>query len=291
MMYIRDYKILYSTKDCGDHLEIPGITREDYITPQYMNLINAPVLDRPTAVLFVGGFSVHQGEGRDGTTTPAFAVGSIPLQKSTFISREGTSYSIFKWIGAMENNHHVVYANINSNACASSMHSIYEAEQLLKQGVCEEVIIIAEERTNFNTIRIFKEHRIPITCSDGFAMIRLTSENVNSIGEITDTKWMYKQGRNPFDTSQEGYALVDTDKAIDYIKPHGTNTITNNKAEELITLNRTALYYKKDIGHTQGVSALLELCLVLEDTPIQGNILCVASGFGGFYGSCILHKY
>jgi len=35
---------------------------------------------------------------------------------------------------------------------------------------------------------------------------------------------------------------------------------------------------------------LIELCMVLEDDNLQGDVLCVASGLGGFYGSCLVRK-
>ena len=42
----------------------------------------------------------------------------------------------------------------------------------------------------------------------------------------------------------------------------------------------------------QGASALVEICMLLDDENVSSDepILCVASGMGGFYGSCVLYK-
>jgi len=240
-------------------------------------------------VLYAGGFNIHQSESRDVSSVNPRHIGSVNYQPTSMVIKESTAYSLHQWIGAMEHNELVVYASINSNTCASSMFSLYEAERLLKEGVCEEVIIIAEERTSFNTLRIFKEHRVPLVCGDGFAMLRLTLEPTPY--EIKETKWFYSYERNPFQTTGKAYIHVDTDEPVDNIKPHGTRTPSNNLAEEELVKDRNAIYYKDITGHTQGVSAILEICMLIEDLDVQGKTLCVASGLGGFYGSCILHKH
>ena len=287
-MYIKDYKYLTPTIACGDHNEVEGINREGYTTRQYLDKIKAPVLTKRTAVLYAGGFNIHQSESRDVSTVNTRHVGSVPFQKTSMVIKEATAYSLHQWIGAMEHNELVVYANINGNTCASSMHSLYEAERILKDGIADEVIVIAEERTSFNTLRIFNEHRVPLVCGDGFAMLVLTNDK--TVNEIVDTKWFYSYDRNPFQTTGRAYLQVDTTKAIDNIKPHGTRTPSNNKAEEDLVKDRNAIYYKDITGHTQGVSAILEICMLIDDNEVAGSTLCVASGLGGFYGSCILHK-
>jgi len=288
-MFIKNCEYLVPTLDNNDYIGIEGLSREGYTTPEFIARIPAPKLTKTTAVLFTGGFSGHQSESRDVTNVNPRYIGSVNHQPSGRLVKESTAYSLHRWVGEMENNELVVYASINSNTCASSMFALYEAERLLKEGVCEEVIIIAEERTSFNTLRIFKEHRIPLTCGDAFAMVTLTLEPTSN--EVTDTKWHYSYDRNPFQTTGKAYAHVDTDKAIDNVKPHGTRTPSNNQAEEELVKDRKAVYYKDTTGHTQGASALLEICMTLDDPEVLGSTLCVASGLGGFYGSCILHKH
>jgi len=285
-MYVLDYKYIAPTERYADHVEVKDLSRDGYTTSQFMDRIGEIVLVKSTAVLYAGGFNIHQAESRDCSGINSRYKGTVDLYKSGLVIKESTAYSMHQWIGNMVKNELVVYANINSNTCASSMYCLYEAERLLRDGVCEEVIIIAEERTSFNTLRIFKEHNIPLVVGDGFAMIRLSNE-VTEL-KVTDTKWAYEYNRNPFGTTQSGYAKVDG--GCDVIKPHGTGTDNNNKAEEQMVFGRKTVYYKPEIGHTQGVSALLELCMAIDDDNVQGDVLCVASGLGNFYGSCILKK-
>jgi len=287
-MFIKDYQYLKPTIDCGDHIEIEGINREDYAINQYMDRISINKVDKPTAVLYAAGFSSHQMESRDPTTVKSIFQGSVKLQHTTMVIKESTVYAMHKWIGSIDGKENIVYANINGNACASSMYSLYEAQRLLNEGVCKEVIIITEERTSFNTLRIFKEHRIPLVCGDALAIVTLTNEPTEF--EITDTKWEYQYNNNPFLVTKDGYSKVDTNLGIDSIKPHGTKTPTNDDAETDLVSNRNTIYYKSEIGHAQGASALLEICMLLDDKEVSGNTLCVASGLGGFYGSCILRK-
>ena len=287
-MFVIDYFYKVPTVDKNDHIEIEGINREDYATDQYRRIAPTIKLTKPTAVLYAGGASISQSENRNASNVPDKYAGTVSYQDSQIFIKEINAYSMHKWIGDMKNNEFVVYASINGNSCASSMYSLYEAERLLNNDEVEEVIIIAEERTSFNTIRIFKEHYIPLTVSDGLAIVRLSkSDNGNNI-EITDTKWKYEWNRNPFGVTKKGYLTIDN--KTDMVKLHGTGTPANNKAEEVLTTNKDSINYKSKIGHSQGASALLELCMAIDDENAKGDILCVASGLGGFYGSCILHK-
>lgn len=286
-MFILDYNYVKPTIDKGDYIAAKGVDRASHISECYLPNIPAISLTQRTAVLYSAGFTIHQAETRKLPADNYCFAGSIPAQDYSMIIKESSLHAMHKWIGSMLHNELVVHANINSNTCASSMYALWEAEQLLTSGKVDEVIIIAEERTSYNTLRIFNEHRIPLVCGDGFAIIRLT--NKKSDLEVKDTKWEYSYQTNPFKTTKEGYALIDTPS--DNINPHGTHTATNDIAEAPLLLNRNVIEYKPTIGHTQGVSGLLELCMTIDEPSITGSTLCVASGLGGFYGSCILHKH
>ena len=284
-MRIRDYYYIKPTVDKGDHYEIDGVSRDDYATPQFIELSKEIVLDKKTAVLYASGVGISQSEARDSTKTNQRYVGSVPYYTSSVLIKELSAYSVHKWIGSMTNNELVVHASVNANTCASSMYSLWEAERLLQDGIVDEVIIIAEERTSFNTIRIFKEHAIPLIVGDALAIVRLVRDGEGA--EIINTKWSYSYNRNPFGTTQHGYELVDSEAEV--VKLHGTGTDNNTEAEEIFN-NRPTVRYKPEIGHTQGASALLELCMMLDDERYCGKILCVASGLGNWYGSCVLVK-
>lgn len=285
-MYIRDYYYIKPTKHCGDHVEIEGINREDYAVSQFIDRCPKIVLDRKTAVLYAPGTGISQSESRDPTQVNERYVGSVPLCNGGMLVKELTSYHLHKWIGNMENNELVSYANINSNACASSMYSLYEAERLLRDEVVEEVIVIADERSSFNTIRIFKEHGIPLIVGDALVVVRLVRDGVGH--QIVETKWSYEWNRNPFGVTKTGYLKVDNTAST--VKTHGTGTTNNSEAEEILGQGRRVVSYKGEVGHTQGASALLELCMLLDDESVNGRVLCVAAGLGNMYGSCILNK-
>lgn len=286
-MFVKHYEYLLPTENCKDHIEIKGIDRTSYATPQYIDRIGKITLERPTAVLYAGGVGITQAESRQLEKINPRTAGSVEIMPSGMLIKEINAYCMHKWIGSMENNHLVKYANINTNTCASSMYCLYEAERLLETREVDEVVIIAEERTSFNTIRIFKEHGIPLIVADGMAIMVLQREETNI--EISDTKWGYEYNRNPFGTTVSGYGqMLDTE--YDSIKPHGTRTGNNDAAEAELVDGYKCYYLKDEIGHTQGVSALLEVCMLVTRGPTNERVLCVASGLGGFYGRCVLHK-
>ena len=285
-MFIREYHYIKPTVKCEDHYEIEGIDRTSYATSQFIDRAPEIVLDRKTAVLYAPGTGISQSESRDPTTVNSRYKGTVGLCDGGMLIKELTSYHIHRWIGNMVNNEFVEYASTNGNACASSMFSLYEAERLLQSGDVAEVIIISEERTSFNTIRIFKEHNIPLIVGDGLAIVRLVRDS--GLAEIDNTKWKFEWNRNPFGVTVSGYDKVNSECAT--VKPHGTGTGNNTDAEVELVQGRRVINYKKDIGHTQGASALLELCMLMDDETVQGDVLCVASGLGNVYGSCILHK-
>lgn len=109
-----------------------------------------------------------------------------------------------------------------------------------------------------------------------------------------------------------------TPKDITIIKSHGTGTTTNNLAEKTAILsvfdsNKILVTgYKQKIGHTLGVSGLLETCLLLDDlkvgqvpkicnrteqddtflshavsAPKEKMILSLASGMGNIFSAAI----
>ena len=291
-MYIDSYKYIVADTEHEKYKSISGISRDKYMTSQYTKLLKDYIatLDSgydKVAVLYAGGATIHQAEARQIPERIEESNPHISINYSTAVVKETLSYMMHKWIGMLPCKNNVVYANINGNACASSMHSLYEAEQLLNNKTVDSVIIIAEEKTAFNTIRIFKEHSINITPSDGVVVMKLSNNKSNL--EITDTKWAFSYSGSPFYSSKEGYDRITT-KGCDYVNPHATGTIQNAEAESEMIGTTECVNLKDKIGHAQGVSGILELCIIADDEGISGSVLCAASGIGNFYGSCVLHK-
>jgi len=263
---------------------VEGLDRQGYMTPQYIEMmrdyLDTIELKGKCAFLYAGGAMVTASEARNAEDKMVYREHE---KKSTSVIKELAAYSMHKWIGSINGRDTIRYANVNANTCASSMHSLYEASKLLDDGY-DEVIIVVEEKTAYNTLRIFDEHGINIKVGEGCVVIHLGKAKTPADEDITDCKWEYEYNRNPFGVTTTGYARIISE--CDMIKPHGTGTENNEAAEQYG--DTPQLRYKEKYGHTQGVSGLLEVCMVM-DEDVSGRVLCVSSGLGGFYGSCIVH--
>lgn len=281
-MKVLSYKYLKPEEDG----RIGGLNRSDYMSTQYIEMcrdyLDGVKLEGKCAFLYVGGATLPASESR--VTTVKKSYREDPMQ-SGLVIRELSAFCMHKWIGALNGKEYIRYANINANTCASSMHSLYEAEQLLNNGY-DQVLIVAEERTTYNTLRLFDEMGIDLNVSEGLAIMHLGKAESPADEDITDCKWDYEWNRNPFGTTKSGYMRVYTE--CDIVKPHGTGTENNEEAESVFK-DKPQLRYKETYGHSQGVSGLLEVCMVLDEN-VESDVLCVSSGLGGFYGSCIVHK-
>jgi 3-hydroxy-3-methylglutaryl CoA synthase len=231
------------------------------------------------ALLYVGGVGISNSETSEANYKFECSVDNL---KNSMVIKGIHAYMMHKYAGILSRNgNDITYANISANTCASSLYSLYEAEGLLDRDVVDYVVIIAEEKTSKDTVRIFNEHSIDLTVGEGFACMVLGR------GEgISECKWEYRYNNNPFLVSVDGYAKVATE--ADMVKGHKTGTVQNDTAEAEAFGDTVG--YKDKIGHCQGASGLIEVCMVLEDANMQGRILCVASGLGGFYGSCVVTK-
>lgn len=259
--------------------------RSTYMTADYIDKfrdeINRIKLDGRVGVMYAAGASLHQGESRNYTGQ---YTNTLEIQPSGPIIKELTAYMLHKYIGLLNDKNDVVYANINSNTCASSMYSIWEAKQLIDNGTIDHAVIISEEKTSFNTIRIFYEHHINVRPGEGFALIVVSKDGEGV--PLLDAKWEYSYNRNPFLVNTDGYTKVKCE--CDIVKGHKTGTEQNDDAEREVFGHTVG--FKDKIGHCQGASGLIELCLALDNPAMQGKILCTASGLGGFYGSCLVEK-
>lgn len=264
---------------------VEALDRSGYMSPQYINLVHDYVagikLEGRCAFLYAAGAVLPASEARN---TEDKGIYRERGKQSGACIKELAAYGMHKWIGQLSDRHLISYANINGNTCASGMHSIYEAAKLLTEGF-DEVLLVAEEKTSYNTLRIFDEHGIDLKVGEGLAILHLWNGPTGI--EISDAKWHYEYNRNPFGVTESGYTAVNS--PCDMVNPHGTGTQNNEQAESAIYGDIPQIRYKEQIGHTQGVSGLIEVCMVL-DEPIEGDVLCISSGLGGFYGSCIVHK-
>lgn len=279
-MQIIDYKFFKGTEVRDSYVAIPQLNRLKPSTRQFANLANLDIiLTQPTAFLYIEGFSIAQSESG---LHPVTVKNYMPALKG------GSSYVAHEWIKTFKNVEHLVKVDLLSGTCAAGVQAIYEANRLLSENVVKEVIIIGAERTTPDTIRLFKELGISILCGDGFAYMRL----VRGYGDnhIFNSSWKFAYNPNLFSFTKETIDKIKPAYRVDYVKLHSTGTKSNTEAELGIAKLGKNISYKHLIGHTQGVSALLETCMVLDDESIQGSILVSANGAGGFYGAFTLIK-
>lgn len=282
-MIVNDYFYTVGSKDLGERIELLD-KRDGYVTDLYIKMFKEQLsnikLDGRVAFLYAGGVTVSASEARN--YTGGFECTQPILDNGPAI-KILSSYMMHKYIGLLvKNGNDVTYANINGNTCASSMFSLYEAERLLGDNVVDHVVIITEEKTSHSTVRIFHEHGIKLKVGEGFACTVLSCEGNGPT--ITNTKWEYKYNRNPFLVDSEGYEKVYADTKL--VKGHKTGTEQNDGAEAEVF--GETFGYKGKIGHCQGASGLIEVCMVMDDK--LEDVLCLASGLGGFYGSCIVNE-
>lgn len=281
-MYVSSYFYEVSDKELEDRFELIE-NRNQYMNQYYISRFKDKLesisCEGNVGLFYVGGAGVHNSEGR--VYEGKFEC-SLEIEKSGMAIRNLQAYMLHRYAGILSKKNSITYANINSNTCASSIHSVWEAEMLMKAGIIDSAVIVAEEKTNFDTVRIFSEHMIEVKPGEGFACIVLSKEGTGA--RIEDTKWAFSFNSNPFYVSEEGYSKVKSETKL--VKGHKTGTEQNDKAEELVF--GETFGYKDRIGHCQGASGLIEVCMVLDEG--LDDVLCVASGLGGFYGSCVVRR-
>jgi 3-oxoacyl-(acyl-carrier-protein) synthase len=159
-------------------------------------------------------------------------------------------------------------------------------------------------------LAVFEAERIAKTAKAELLGAYTASEECsNAIGQREDG-----QG---FTRAIQGAMKMANNPKIEVIKTHGTGTLSNNISEKngikAVFDEFVATSLKPKIGHTMGVSGLLETCLLIDDMhngfipPILnrseeddvflskekattgGNILSISAGMGNVYSSAIFN--
>jgi len=274
-MQIIDYHFIKGTENRDGYIAIPELNRDKPSVNQFIKLARLNIkLTRPTAFLYVDGFITSSADSGLSTIT---SVNTTPSLKS------GSAYIAHEWVHTFQNKEWLVKVDVMTGACAAGIQALHEADRLLQEGKVKEVIIIGGERITQSTIQLFKQLRMPIICGDGFVYMRLTNGM-----DITNINWKFAYNQNPFVFKKESLDFLIPPYPVDYVKLHGTNTDANREAESGLSELGIPIIYKDKIGHTQGISALLETCMVLEDPLISGLVLVTANGLGGYYGAFTL---
>ena len=276
-MQIIDYKYVHGTESRGDYIAIPDLDLEKPSVSQFIRLAELEIeLDRPTAFIYINGVSLAPS---DTSLHTVITDAKIPIIKST------AAYIAHQWVGTMKNVEHLHKVEVISGTCAAGVQAIYEAERMFWDGI-EDVVIIGHERTSADTLQLFHELQIPVVCGEGFVYMKVR----NGGNQIHNAMWNFAYNRNPFAFTEEQINRLIPSYPVDFVKLHGTGTPANEAAEATIARFGVPLRYKDMIGHTQGISALLETCMVLDNLSISGRILILANGLGGYYGAFTLEK-
>lgn len=279
-MQVIEYKYIHGTERRGNYVAIPELNRLKPSARQFIALAELDiVLTKPTAFLYLEGFSISQSDS---------GLNTVSMRNYIPALRAGSSYIAHEWVQSFKGKEHLAKLDLLSGTCAAGIQAVYEAERLLNEGQVEEVIIIGCERTTPDTLRLFKELNIDIMCGDGLVYMRLGLEPGGV--QLVDSKWKFAYSKNPFAFTKETLDTLIPSYGIDYVKLHGTGTKSNTKAESGLSTIGSNITYKDAIGHTQGVSALLETCMVIADESVLGSVLVTANGVGGFYGAFTVLK-
>ena len=182
------------------------------------------------------------------------------------------------------------FIDIDAMTCASGLSAIHKANRLFQEGFTD-VVIYAVDIIEETQLLLFKQLGIDLLCGDGVGILQLSTEGKYT---ITDTSFCYNCDSSPMSVSCDGYSKVvnslDTN-GVDLVKTHGSGTDRNTMEEmkSLDNIDCKKIGYKQEIGHTQGASGIVEICMMLDIEEFT-KALVLASGLGGFYGGCIVSK-
>ena len=198
------------------------------------------------------------------------------------LTSNNIGYSICRFISSYADIKDMVVVN---TACASSLYSFFVAEKML--AYCDVIVIVSTNIVSKVTQEIFRQSNIDIPLTGSFNVCTVDN-TTNSNIKIEPVKTYFKVEKNPFATSYEGYlkVLPYNIHSYNYIIPHGTPTPDNIKAEQFLQgYGIPVIAYKNKLGHSQGSATIFELNHIINSTSLSGNILMLASGVGGHYGS------
>lgn len=291
-MVINSYFFIHGDTRLEDKSHIIStVDRDAYMTNEYAKLskqyFESLNLEGSTALLVAAGPASHHSESR--VFNGNYKNGSVAIKSQA-------SYGMFN-IAKLFRNVELDYANINANTCASSMHCIYEAYDLIHNKGFSHVIVMAMEQVEESELLLFRQLNIDLVCGDGFCFMVLSKECEKPLAEINSTSFIWNREYHPMFVSKEGYLKLinKLDNNVDLIKPHGTGTGVNDEAEnsaiQEVFGDIQKIYYKDKIGHTQGASAVLELAMLCDEIKKDTTAMCLASGLGGFYGGCTIRKF
>ena len=278
------YKVGDCTTDLG--VEISGIDRDSVsysaynsYTDEYAKKVT-PIGDGKQALIVVGGPMSTHSDVRNVLGT---------AKSSGIAVKMIGGYGAYN-IARMFKNFSFEFIDIDAMTCASGASAIYKANQLISQGYTD-VIVYAADIIEETQLLLFKQLGVDLLCGDGVGILHISTKGKY---HVTGTSFCYNSDISPMAVSSEGYKKVINSlntENVDLIKMHGSGTNRNTEVEyeAVKDFDCKKIEYKSEIGHTQGASSIVEICMMLDREEFT-KALVLASGLGGFYGGCIINK-
>ncbi|MGC4033013.1 MAG: biotin synthase BioB [Tepidisphaeraceae bacterium] len=190
-----------------------------------------------------------------------------------------------------------------AGACASGLLAMIRGVELIRQGACDRVLVVAAEASthalfeaNFRRLgvlatsddgcRPFDVRRRGFFLAEAAAAVMLdrnpngnsNSLSVHSTASFADAYHLTGPDPSAAALSHALLKLAD-DQPVDLVHAHGTGTIQNDPGEVLAIAtafpNRPAIYsHKHAIGHTQGAAGLIAIVLNVrchQSQTVPGN--------------------
>lgn len=200
------------------------------------------------------------------------------------------------------------YLSTDSTACISGAAALTQAYNMIKWGQLDRVLVIScDEGSSYDMLEFFTKYRVCNTVDEdrgtfflgeGASYILLESEDVakdKSI-EVISAVTYHENYSNAMGISESGEGYTEVIKRssreykIDNVKMHGTGTDDNEIEETIVndllgSVNK--LYYKRDIGHTLGSNATIEMIKAINDTDDNSTTMHLAAGMGNVFSSVV----
>lgn len=245
----------------------------------------------------------------------------------------------------------VDYIATDASACASSLKVLMDVQSLITFYGYDRVIVVGvEDQINNMTLQFFGESGASLTekvaqqegvkpsafddknfgfyLGQGAVLAVFESHRVakDPLARLISAYSASELSTNAIGQREDGEGFINAiqgclsvaninPKQIKLVKTHGTGTKSNNKAEkaalEATLKDFVGTSYKQKIGHTMGVSGLLESILLLRDTQVpaipnrtekdsvfvsesvdkpDGLMLSLAAGMGNIYSAAIFKQ-
>ena len=205
------------------------------------------------------------------------------------------------------------YMTTDATACISSASALTQGYNLIKSGQLKKVLIIAcEDGSSIDLLEFFAKYKVSNTVledrgsfylGEGASYILLEDQDTTNVitAEVLSAITYHEHYSNPLGISEsgEGYKTIIKGSLsnanvkpnlIDYIKKHDTGTPDNEIESTIINDvfgDINTLSYKKEIGHTLGSNATIEMIKALHDTESQTTTLHIAAGMGNVFSGII----